>query len=69
MFHKFSNSTEGCIFFVTAILFLLRAVGWEGVAWMHLAQDMDQLWALVNTVMNIRGSIKGGEFLDQLSVS
>jgi hypothetical protein len=29
-----------------------RGVGWEGVDWMHLAQDRDQWW----------GSIKGGEF-------
>jgi len=26
---------------------------WEGLDWMHLAQDMDQLLALVNTVMTL----------------
>jgi hypothetical protein len=32
----------------------LREIGWEGAEWMHLAQDNDQLWAVVNTVMNLR---------------
>jgi hypothetical protein len=32
----------------------LREIGWEGVDWMHVAEDMDQLQALVNTVMNLR---------------
>jgi hypothetical protein len=32
----------------------LKEKGWEGVAWMRLAQDRDQRWALVNTVMNVR---------------
>jgi hypothetical protein len=27
---------------------------WEGVDWIHLAEDMDQCRALVNTVMNLR---------------
>jgi hypothetical protein len=31
----------------------LREIGWEGVDWMHLAQDRDQWQALVNTVMNL----------------
>jgi hypothetical protein len=30
----------------------LREIGWEGVDWMHLAQDRDQWLALVNIVMN-----------------
>jgi hypothetical protein len=29
-------------------------LGWEGVDWIHLTQDRDQRWALVNTVMNLR---------------
>jgi hypothetical protein len=32
------------------------------VDWIHLAQDRDK-WRLVNTVMNLKSSIKGGEFL------
>jgi len=34
---------------------------WTGSIW---AQDRDRLRALVNAVMNLRGSIKCGEFLD-----
>jgi hypothetical protein len=36
------------------ILMDLRKVGREGVDWMHLAQDRDQWWAVVNTVMNLQ---------------
>jgi hypothetical protein len=32
----------------------LREIGWEGVNWMHLAQDRDQWQALVKTVMNLQ---------------
>jgi hypothetical protein len=32
----------------------LREIGWGGMGWLDLAQDRDQWWALVNTVMNIR---------------
>jgi hypothetical protein len=32
----------------------LKEIGWEGVDWMHVAQDGDQWWALVNAVMNLR---------------
>jgi len=31
----------------------LRETGWEIVDWIHLAQDMDQWRALVNTEMNL----------------
>jgi hypothetical protein len=30
-----------------------RKIGWEGVDWMHLAQDRDQWWAVVNTVISL----------------
>jgi hypothetical protein len=26
----------------------LREIGWEGMDWMHLAQDRDQWWVVVN---------------------
>jgi len=32
----------------------LRIMGSEVVDWMHLTEDRDQWWAVVNTVMNIR---------------
>jgi hypothetical protein len=32
----------------------LREIGWEGVDWIHMAQDNDQWRAVVNTVMNLR---------------
>jgi hypothetical protein len=32
----------------------LREVGWEGMDWIHLFQERDQQWALVNTVMKHR---------------
>jgi hypothetical protein len=32
----------------------LREIGWDGMDWIHVAEDMDQWRALVNTVMNLR---------------
>jgi hypothetical protein len=32
----------------------LTEIGWGGMGWIDLAQDRDQWWALVNTVMNLR---------------
>jgi hypothetical protein len=32
----------------------LREIGWDGMDWINLAQDMDQWRAFVNTVMNLR---------------
>jgi hypothetical protein len=32
----------------------LRESGWEGVVWIHLAQDRDRWRAVVNTVMSLR---------------
>jgi hypothetical protein len=42
----------------------LREIGWGGINWTELAQDRDQWRALVNTVMNLRGSIKFLEILE-----
>jgi len=30
-----------------------KEIGWEGVDWIHLAQDRNKWRALVNTVMNL----------------
>jgi hypothetical protein len=45
----------------------LRETGFGDVDWIHLAQDRDRWWALVNSDKPL-GSIKCGEFLDWLSV-
>jgi ABC-type Fe3+ transport system permease subunit len=34
----------------------IKEIEWEGVDWMHLAQDREQWRVLVNTVMNLRVS-------------
>jgi hypothetical protein len=31
----------------------LKEMEWESVNWMHLAQDRDQWWDVVNMVMNL----------------
>jgi hypothetical protein len=33
---------------------ILRDIGWDGMDWIDLAQDVDQWRALVNMVMNLR---------------
>jgi hypothetical protein len=32
----------------------LKKIRWNSVDWVHLVWDRDQLWVLVNTVMNIQ---------------
>lgn len=32
----------------------LKETGWDGMDWIHLAQDRDQWWTLVNTAMTLR---------------
>jgi hypothetical protein len=32
----------------------LREIGWDGMDWIDLAQDMDQGRALVSTVINLQ---------------
>jgi hypothetical protein len=41
---------------VDNIKFDLRDIGWDGIDWIDLVQDMDQWRALENTVINIRVS-------------
>jgi len=38
------------------IRIVLMELGWEGVDWIHLAQDTDHWRALLNTVINLRFS-------------
>jgi hypothetical protein len=33
---------------------LRETTGWEVVCWIHLSQDGDRWWAVVNTVTNLR---------------
>jgi hypothetical protein len=49
-------------------IFYFREIGWDGKNWIDLAEDRDQWRALVNTVMNLRGSIKTGKFLSALKI-
>jgi hypothetical protein len=42
----------------------LRERGWDGMDWIDLVQDRDQWTALVNTVMNLRVSLKCWEVLE-----
>jgi hypothetical protein len=31
----------------------LKEIGWESVDWIHVCEDKEQWWALVNPVMNL----------------
>jgi hypothetical protein len=41
-----------CIWLENIKLYL-REIEWDGMEWLHLAQDRDQWRALVNTIMNL----------------
>jgi hypothetical protein len=40
----------------------LREIGWDDMDWIYLAQNRDQWWALVNTVMNLQVPYNLGKF-------
>jgi hypothetical protein len=42
--------------------------GWDGMDWIHLAEDRDQWRALVNTVMNLRVPQNVGKFLSGCTI-
>jgi hypothetical protein len=42
----------------------LREIGWDGMDWSDLAQNRDQWKALVNTIMNLPGSVKYWEIFN-----
>jgi hypothetical protein len=46
------------------IRMVLREIRWEGVKWIHLAQDRDQWGGCYEHGNEPSGCIKGGEFLD-----
>jgi hypothetical protein len=37
---------------------LLRNIRWDGIDWIHLAQDRDQRRPLVNTELNLQVPLK-----------
>jgi hypothetical protein len=45
----------------------LREIGCEDVDGMHLAQDRDRWWVLVNMVMNLSVHESGGEGISRLA--
>jgi hypothetical protein len=46
------------------IIMDLQEIGWGGMNWINLAQDGERWMAFVNTVMNLRGSLKFRVFLE-----
>jgi hypothetical protein len=34
--------------------FFFKGIGWGGMDWIHLAQDRDKRWVLVNMTINLR---------------
>jgi hypothetical protein len=65
MFHPRTKQQVECSFVYLNLRTGVTGVGWEGVEWMHLAQDRDQWWALVNTVMKLHFPLKAGNFLTE----
>jgi hypothetical protein len=46
----------------------LREIGWDGMDWIDLVQDMDQWRALVNTVINFMFPQNAGNFLSSCTI-
>jgi hypothetical protein len=46
----------------------LRVIGWDGIDWIHLAQDREQFKPLVNMVMNLRVLENGGKPLSGFTI-
>jgi hypothetical protein len=46
----------------------LRDVEWDGMDWIHLAQDRDQWRALVNTMMKFRVPQNAGKFFSSCTI-
>jgi hypothetical protein len=46
----------------------LRNIGWDGVDWIDLPQDMDHWRALVSTAMNLRVPYNAGKFLSSCTI-
>jgi hypothetical protein len=47
----------------------LSEIRWEGVDWIHVAQDRNQWRAVVNTVMNLKVSYKAGNLTKLVTIS
>jgi hypothetical protein len=46
----------------------LREIGWDGMDWIDLTQDMEQWRALVNTVMNLQVPQGAGKSLSSCTI-
>jgi hypothetical protein len=53
---KYKNIIHNRSFQLAFTTLFLMEIGWEDVAWMHVTQDRDQWWTLVDTVTNLSGS-------------
>jgi hypothetical protein len=51
------------------IKMVLQEEGWRRMDWINLTEDRERRRALVDAVMNLKGSIAFGEILDQLRTS
>jgi len=47
----------------------LTEIWWDGVEWMHMAQDRNHWWIFVSMVMNLWVPQKAGNFLDWVMIS